>query len=238
MSGLPREPGAAGAPTPGHGRLRIKLCGVRRVEDALLCAAAGADEIGVVLATQSRRCISLALAQQIRAALPPETALVGVLLDATVPLLVEAIDAGPFSALQLHGALPPASVVEESPLPLYRALQIEGAASLPAPIGQGQEELAGFARVLLDGPRGGGAGSRFDWQLAWAARSCFAQQTIFIAGGLNAGNVAAAIASGSPDGVDVSSGIEGANGFKDPGRVRAFIDAARAAMRGEPTRVE
>lgn len=218
MSGPRREPR-----TPA-GRLRIKLCGVRRVEDALLCAGAGADEIGVVLATQSRRCIPLALALEIRAALPPQVALVGVFLDPTETELNAATAAVSFSALQLHGSLPPRSALQTLQLPLYRALQIADADSLRALAG-----LEGFARLLLDGPRGGGAGSSFDWRLARQARDRFAESPIFLAGGLAPENVAEAIASARPDGVDVASGIEGADGFKDPQRVRAFIAAARGA---------
>ena len=90
--------------------------------------------------------------------------------------------------------------------------------------------LRGFRRVLLDGPAGGGGGTSFAWSLARKARERFAAE-VFISGGLTSQNVAEAIRSGRPDGVDVASGIEGPDGYKDAGRVRDFVAAARAAAR-------
>jgi len=86
--------------------------------------------------------------------------------------------------------------------------------------------LAGFRRVLLDGPSGG-SGIPFAWSVARTVRGSVPE--VFIAGGLDAANVAEAIRQGDPDGVDVASGIEGPDGFKDPDRVRAFVRAARGA---------
>ena len=62
--------------------VRIKLCGVRNARDAVMCAEAGADEIGVVFAPRSRRCVSLQTAREIRSALPQHVPLVGVFEDA------------------------------------------------------------------------------------------------------------------------------------------------------------
>ena len=203
--------------------LRIKLCGVRTPEDAVACAEAGADEIGVVLAA-SRRRVSLAQAREIRAALPARVPLVGVFQDATLEDLAEAVRGVPLAAVQLHGALPGGAAPRSLPVPLYRALHV----ALP---GGGLElsgdGLDGFARVLLDGPHGG-SGQGFDWSQVPAARPRLGLP-IFVAGGLSPANVGAAIRAARPDGVDVASGIEGPDGFKDPARVRAFVAAARAA---------
>jgi len=199
--------------------LRIKLCGVRRARDAELCARAGADEIGLVFAPRSRRCVTVETAREIRAALPAETRLVGVFQDAELAQALRVAEEAGLSALQLHGTLPqPAGA-----LPLYAAIQVEGEVAL-ARLGK----LGGFRRVLLDGPGGGGGGVSFAWTLAQKARSLCAAE-VFIGGGLTAQNVAQAIRAGRPDGVDVASGIEGPDGFKDPARVRDFVAAARAA---------
>ena len=204
-------------------RLRIKLCGVRNARDAELCARAGADEIGVVFAPRSRRCVTIATARDIRAALPANLPLVGVFQD--VPLedaLRVAADVG-LAAVQLHGTLPGPG--GRRGVPLYAAVQVDGEAALDR-----LAALEGFRRVLLDGPAGGGGGASFAWALAHKARTlCSAE--VFIGGGLSPGNVAEAIHAARPDGVDVASGIEGPDGFKDPSRVRAFVDAARAAAR-------
>ena len=194
--------------------VRIKLCGVRTVEDALLCAAEGADEIGVIFAPRSKRRVSVAEAKAIRDALPARLPLVGVFLDAQLEEVLRVAREVDLQAAQLHGAWP----AETAELPLYAALQVTDESSLqPRP---------GAARILLDGPAGG-SGKSFAWTLAEKARKL--GPPLFIGGGLTPDNVAQAIAAARPSGVDVASGIENAQGYKDPARVRAFVEAARRA---------
>ena len=197
--------------------MKIKLCGVRTVADALLCAEEGADEIGVIFAARSRRRVSVEDAKAIRDALPAQVPLVGVFQD-TELLEVERIarEVG-LQAAQLHGSWPAARAA----LPLYAALQVVSEESLqPRP---------GAARILLDGPAGG-SGKNFAWSLAAKARALHGGE-LFVAGGLTAENVARAISEARPSGVDVASGIEGPDGFKDRERVRAFVRAAWSAAR-------
>jgi phosphoribosylanthranilate isomerase len=197
--------------------VRIKLCGVRTVEDALLCAEAGADEIGVVFAARSKRRVSVETAKAIRGALPAQTPLVGVFLDAPLDEVLRTAREVGLAAAQLHGAWPVFATAE---LPLHAALQVTDDSSLQA--------RPGAARLLLDGPAGG-SGKPFPWRLSVRARA-LQRAELFVAGGLTAENVAQAIAEARPDGVDVASGIENAAGFKDPERVRAFVRAARGAV--------
>jgi phosphoribosylanthranilate isomerase len=199
--------------------VRIKLCGVRNARDAVLCAEAGAHEIGVVFAPRSRRCVSVQTARDIRAALKAHVPLVGVFEDADLEQALRLAREVGLAAVQLHGALPKA----EGTLPLYAALRVENQAALSA-----LPELRGFRRLLLDGPAGGGGGVSFAWSLARDAHSAF-EGEVFVAGGLTPENVGEAIHAARPDGVDVASGIEGRDGFKEPGRVRAFVQAVRAA---------
>ena len=192
--------------------MKIKLCGVRTIEDALLCAAEGADEIGVIFAPKSKRRVTVAEARAIRDALPARLPLVGVFLDAPLDEVLRVAREVGLQAAQLHGAWP----AESADLPLYAALQVTDESSLqPRP---------GAARILLDGPAGG-SGKSFAWTLAEKARRLGAP--LFIGGGLTPDNVAQAIAVARPSGVDVASGIENAQGYKDPARVRAFVQAAR-----------
>ena len=192
--------------------MKIKLCGVRTIEDALLCAAEGADEIGVIFAPKSKRRVTVAEARAIRDALPARLPLVGVFLDAPLDEVLRVAREVGLQAAQLHGAWP----AESADLPLYAALQVTDESSLqPRP---------GAARILLDGPAGG-SGKSFAWTLAEKARTLGAP--LFIGGGLTPDNVAQAIAVARPSGVDVASGIENAQGYKDPARVRAFVQAAR-----------
>jgi len=197
--------------------MKIKLCGVRTVADALLCAEEGADEIGVIFAASSRRRVTMEQAKAIRDALPAGVPLVGVFLDAELSEVVRVADEVGLQAAQLHGALPAGT----ARFPLYAALQVTSEDSLqPRP---------GAARILLDGPAAG-SGKSFAWSLAARARALHGGE-LFVAGGLTPENVARAIAEARPSGVDVASGIEGADGYKDGERVRAFVRAARGASR-------
>jgi phosphoribosylanthranilate isomerase len=198
---------------------RIKLCGVRSVSDALLCASEGADEIGVIFAGRSKRRIDEETAKKIRAALPERFPLVGVFLDAPLAEVLRVARQVGLAAAQLHGAWPGNSAAGD--LPLYAVLQMTGAGSL--------QKRPGAARLLLDGPAGG-SGKSFAWSLAAEARKLH-QGELFISGGLTPENVAQAIAQARPDGVDVASGIERPDGFKDPARVRAFVRAVKETSR-------
>jgi phosphoribosylanthranilate isomerase len=196
--------------------MKVKLCGVRTVDDALLCVEAGADEIGVIFAEGSKRRVTLETAQAIRDALPAAVPVVGVFKDTPLDEVLRTIFEAGLQAAQLHGAWPGGG----ADLPLYAALQITDESALqPRP---------GAARVLLDGPAGG-SGVPFAWSLAQKARAIFPDVPIFVSGGLTAENVSQAIAQARPSGVDVASGIENESGFKDPARVRAFMRAAREA---------
>src|SRR5438552_9416770 len=192
---------------------RIKLCGVRTVADALLCAEEGADEIGVIFAEGSKRRVTLAEAKAIRSALPKKVPLVGVFRDAPLAEVLRIVREVGLQAAQLHGAWPGGA----GDILLYAALQVTGEASL--------EPRSGAARILLDGPAGG-SGKSFAWSLARKARAMFSAP-IYIAGGLTPDNVRLAISRAAPSGVDVASGIEGPNGYKDPQLVRAFVRAVR-----------
>ena len=197
--------------------MKIKLCSVRTVADALLCAREGADEIGVIFAERSRRRVTLREAKAIRDALPARIPLIGVFLDAELSEVLRIAEEVGLQAAQLHGAWPVAS----APFPLYAALQVASEESLqPRP---------GAARILLDGPAGG-SGRSFPWKLAEKARAIHDGE-LFVGGGLTPENVAQAMAEARPSGVDVAGGIEGPEGYKDPERVRAFVRAARGASR-------
>ena len=194
--------------------MKIKLCGVRTVADALLCADEGADEIGVIFAATSRRRVTVEQAKAIRDALPARLPLVGVFLDAALAEVEAVARAVGLQAAQLHGTWPSARAA----LPQYAALQVVSEGS--------RQPRPGAARLLLDGPAGG-SGKSFAWTLAARARELH-EGEVFIGGGLTAENVARAIAEARPSGVDVASGIEGPDGFKDRERVRAFVRAVRS----------
>jgi phosphoribosylanthranilate isomerase len=195
---------------------RIKLCGMRTPEDAVFCAEAGADELGVIFAERSKRKVTLETAREIRKAVPQRVPIVGVFLDASLEEVLKTVRDAGLQAAQLHGMWS-----TSDSFPFYAALQVIGPGSL--------QPRFGAARVLLDGPAGG-SGKSFAWSLAAEARKLY-EAPLYIAGGLTAENVAEAIREARPDGVDVASGIEDERGFKSKERVRAFVRAAREAFK-------
>jgi len=202
---------------------RIKCCGMTRVEDALLAAELGADAIGVVLTSHSKRQVSLQQARAIVQAMPPFVTTVALCMDDEANFVQEIIDTVRPSMLQFHGNESD-EWCKQFGQPYLKAIAMgEGAAALYQ-----LRDHPHAAGLLLDGHglgEPGGSGKLFDWSLM--PRDL--KQPLLLAGGLTAENVAAAIRMARPWAVDVSSGIESAPGIKDPGKMRAFIAAVRAA---------
>lgn len=204
-------------------RTRVKICGVTRVEDALLACELGADAIGMVLTASSPRCVSIERARAIRDALPP-------LVDAVV--LAHGLPADEVRAIidgvrpdcvQFHG-LEGAAFCEAFGVRYVKALGMAGDVDVRA-IVAAHAHAAGF---VLDGhPPGqqGGQGRTFDWSRVPGDLG----RPILLAGGLNAGNVGDAIRSVQPWAVDLASGVESAPGIKDGAKLRAFFAAVHAA---------
>ena len=202
-------------------RVRVKVCGVTRPEDAAAAVLAGADAIGLNFVEESPRRLTLERARDVAAAVPPFVLRVGVFANAEpeqVGRLAEALD---LDAAQLHGEETPAEAAR-MPIPWYKAHRVDE--------GFAPESIAEYGRpiALLDaaGAVRGGTGRTFDWDVA---RRAAAYAKIILAGGLSPENVAAAIAAASPWAVDVNSGIESAPGVKDPALLARFFAAVGAA---------
>jgi phosphoribosylanthranilate isomerase len=197
----------------------VKICGVTSEEDALIAVAMGADAVGFVFAPSPRQMSPNAVHAILRR-LPPEVLTVGLFRDERAPRVVEIINRAGLKAAQLHGHESReecAYVSERVPL-VIKAFAA----------GDSRLESAGeygASIILLDAPSPG-SGKVFDWRLAEGAPR---GRRLVLAGGLDAGNVAEAIRTVHPWGVDVSTGVESAPGKKDPTKIRAFVQAARAA---------
>jgi phosphoribosylanthranilate isomerase len=207
--------------------VRVKICGVTTVEDARLCALAGADAIGLNFAPGSPRRVTLEAAREIADALPAELLRVGVFVDSDEAELRRAIAAVGLGCVQLHGDESPELLAQFLPH-AYKAIRVRGPSSLA--------DAARYAGdyILLDAyvpGVAGGTGATFDWALASElART----RRLTLAGGLTADNVADAVRAVRPYCVDVASGVESAPGHKDPDKVRAFIARAKAALEPQP----
>jgi phosphoribosylanthranilate isomerase len=203
--------------------VRVKICGVTRVEDALAAARLGADAIGFNFWPRSKRYLDPAAAAAVVRRLPPHVATFGVFVDPTRAELEAALAASGVGAAQLHGDEPPALCAGLG-VPVVKALRIRD-----------RHDLAGLAAYevrafLLDSasPGYGGSGTTFDWSIAAAVAR---ELPVLLAGGLGPENVAEAVQTVRPLGVDVASGVESAPGVKDLAKVETFIRRAKEAGR-------
>lgn len=203
--------------------IRVKCCGMTRVEDAMLAAELGADAIGLIFTARSRRRVGIDQARAIVRALPPMVTTVALFMDEDAAFVDEVIASVQPALLQFHGAERDDWCAQFGRPYLKAVAMGEGGDALPR-----LRAFPGAAGLVLDGHglgEAGGSGKTFDWSLMPRDLA----QPLILAGGLHAGNVTEAIRIARPWGVDVSSGIESAPGIKDPARLAAFLAAVRAA---------
>lgn len=208
---------------------RVKVCGVRAAADAALAARSGACFIGLVMVPESPRHVMPAEAEPIAGAARNQGAgIVGVFRDAPPSRIAEAAQWLGLRAVQLHGA-EDADYVKGLRAALPVGVEIWGASRVGRSVPQPR---AGVDRILFDTAVDGlpgGTGRSFDWRLLKGRREL---GTALLAGGLDAGNAAAAAKVGAWA-LDVSSGVEKAPGRKDADKLHAFFDALRAPARGD-----
>ena len=210
---------------------RVKVCGVRTPEDALACASAGADAVGMLVDVSiSPRSVTAGRAKAIVASLPPLVTSVIVMMPSSAEDVVDAGRRIRPGAIQLHGSEPPEMLRKiRRQLPWARLIKtIHVGAGGEVETARSYEGAADA--VLLDTltPRQGGSGKAHDWGVS--ARVVEAvNMPALLAGGLSPANVADAVRKARPFAVDVSSGVENGHYRKDPEKVRAFIANAKGA---------
>lgn len=199
--------------------LRVKVCGLLRVEDAVLAVELGATAVGFIFWPRSPRFIDPATARTIASALPPAVARVGVFVDQAAEFVKQVAETVPLDAVQLHGNESVADYAQVG-VPLIKAIAV----SIPFD-GSVMDAVPEDVTVLLDAhdpERRGGTGRTIDWSVAAAMA---ARRPTILSGGLNPLNVSEAVGRVRPYMVDVSSGVESAPGVKDPTKLRAFFRA-------------
>jgi len=197
--------------------IRVKICGICDLEGAHIAAEAGADMLGFHFCNSPRR-VTPEEARAILDDLSVRPKIVGVFIDQSPDEVRQVADFVDLDMLQLHGSELPGF---EAGRPVIKVLKVRdgevpGADAWPDPI-------------MLDSwsaDQRGGTGRTWDWELA---RPLLARRRVFIAGGLEPGNVGKVVSAFKPYGVDVSSGVESAVRVKDPDKVRAFVHAVRFA---------
>jgi phosphoribosylanthranilate isomerase len=210
---------------PGHngavnGRVRVKICGITRAEDALVAERAGADAIGMIFAERSRRRVDLGAAADIVADLGPFVTRVGVFVDAPLDAVRAAVKRLKLGAVQLHGNEPAAyAAALRGEVMVVRAMPFEPDLT-PASVDAYPADA-----FLLDAPTPG-SGRPFAWS---DAEAWLGHPRLVLAGGLDPTTVAAGVRALRPYAVDVASGVESEPGIKDAERVQAFVRAVREA---------
>ena len=197
---------------------RVKICGITNLEDALAAVTAGADGLGFVFRESSRH-VSPGHARQIVETLPALVTTVGVFMDAPEQQVRETLQQVELDLVQLHGNESPeycerfrGRVLKR--FPVY-------ADDTPERV-RARMQVYDVRAYMLD--PGAGSGQTFNWEIARGVG-----RPLIIAGGLTPENVADAVRLLRPYAVDVSSGVEVAPGNKDPERIRAFVQAVKAA---------
>jgi phosphoribosylanthranilate isomerase len=210
---------------------RIKICGLSTEATLNAALEAGADWIGLVHFPRSPRHVALPRAAALSARARGRAERVILLVDPDDALLAAAVDAADPDLIQLHGRESPARVAAiraRTGRPVMKALGI----ATPADLAALPAYAAVVDRILLDAkaPPGaalpGGNGRRFDWEIL---RGTGLPRGTMLSGGLDADNVAEALARTGLGAVDVSSGVESSPGTKDPDRIAAFVAAVRGA---------
>ncbi len=204
--------------------IKIKICGITNLEDALAAEEFGADAIGFNFYKKSPRSIEPQKAAEIIAQLPPFILPVGIFVNEREERIREIMSTTCIQAVQLHGDETP-EFCQRFGSHVIKAFQVKDKESL--------KHMAHYrvSAYLLDSYRDGlhgGTGTTFDWHLAVVAKT-FGR--VILAGGLNPENVAEAVKLVQPYGVDVAGGVEKEKGVKDHGKIKKFIAEVRRASR-------
>lgn len=202
--------------------VRVKICGITCLEDALAAANFGADAVGFVFAASPRQ-VAPESVRAIVSQLPPFVTIVGVFVNESVSRIQELRSFCGLDLVQLHGNETEEMVAQLGPR-VIKAVRVGW--DVPADV-----DAYGNATLLLDtysAAAVGGTGKSFDWSLAVGVAK---KRPILLAGGLTPENVTQAIKMVRPYGVDVSSGVEIGPGSKDHAKIEQFIRAAKTVAR-------
>ena len=205
--------------------VKVKICGITNLPDAVFSVKEGADALGFNFYPKSPRYIAPFAAAEVISSLPREILLVGVFVNETIDNIVEIAASAGLNAVQLHGDEGPDFVRElrkVSDLKIIKALRVK-----PGFKPSDAEKYPADA-ILLDAfsaSEYGGTGETFDWEVAKSVKQ-FTKE-LLLAGGLTPENIANAIRSVAPAAVDACSGLEKSKGVKDYAKIKAFMENAR-----------
>jgi phosphoribosylanthranilate isomerase len=211
-------------------RTRVKICGIRSVEDARVAATAGADAIGLVFYGPSPRHVGIGQAAAIAGSLPPYVMSVGLFVDAPAEEVRAVLAAVPLDLLQFHGGETPAFCAQFDK-PFVQAVRVRPGVDLLQSNDRTMQYRPLARGLLVDAfvpGVHGGTGQSFDWSLIPGSL----RGEVILSGGLTPSNVRDAVRQVRPWAVDVSSGVErstGQKGIKDPRLIEQFIEEVHLA---------
>jgi phosphoribosylanthranilate isomerase len=206
--------------------LKIKICGITNLEDALAAVECGANALGFVFQSKSPRAVTPDEAKAIISKIPPFVTSVGVFVDEDKSEVEKIARYAGLNVIQLHGSEPP----EECQMcrKVIKAIRVKDLTSLE-PLNT--YKVSAFLLDTYSPHTVGGTGQIFNWDIAVEAKK-FGK--IILAGGLTPENVDNAIKWVQPYGIDVATGVEGSKkGKKDREKLKSFIEKARRASRGD-----
>jgi phosphoribosylanthranilate isomerase len=200
--------------------MKIKICGITNIDDALFSAELGADALGFIFVKTSSRHIRPSAARKIIQKLPPFVIPVGIVADAERDEILELIDETGICCVQLHGNELPKQLAK-FPVPVYKSFRVDKEFNLET-----LQRYKGSAYLLDTYVEGalGGTGKTFDWDIAVQAKT---YGRIILAGGLTPENIAKAIQKVHPYAVDVNSGVESVPGKKDRTKLEQLFKIIR-----------
>ncbi len=202
-------------------KVKVKICGITRPEDAYLASEAGADAIGLNFYRDSPRAIEINVARQIVDSLPPFITKVGLFVDASPELIWSVLDEVNLNSIQFHGEETEVDCMLYG-LPYIKAIRMREGIELSRLV----ESFNNASAILIDtyvSGVPGGTGKTFNWNLVTEDIN----KPLILAGGLTLENVSDAIKVVKPYAVDVSGGVEESPGIKDKAKMLKFIHQAK-----------
>jgi len=200
--------------------LKVKICGLRRVEDTIWANNLLPDYVGFVFAESKRRILPESAAD-ISKRLDKRILKVGVFVNPEISFVESVLQFVKLDIIQLHGN-ETGSFCKNMPMPVWKAFRIESSKDLFG-ISEYSEKIQGVVLDRFDTVLFGGSGKTFDWSLAAGIKT---NLPIILAGGLNSENLERAVSIVKPEVVDVSSSVE-KDGYKDEKEIRKFLEKAR-----------
>ena len=205
-------------------QVKVKVCGMTSLKDALVAVEGGADAVGFIFYKKSPRSVTMKTVREIVLELPPFVDTVGVFVDETAEQINKIADYCNLDIIQLHGNESPTfcKKIRRKVIKAFRIKDMQSVKKIS------NFQVSGFLLDTFSENLHGGTGKVFDWNLALPAKKF---GPVIMAGGLTPNNVQQAVRQIRPYGVDVCSGVESEPGIKDHKKVRAFLNNAKAGRK-------